>query len=712
MSSNTGEQIVKTVCSTCYCSCGVLARVKDGEVVEIKGDPDHPNNRGVLCIRGLSAIELLYHQDRLNYPLKRAGNRGEGKWERITWDEALDTISERLTGLKAKYGGESICVTNGAALYHNFGASRFMGYVLESPNYLCAGHICFLPAAIAALATTGFKVPVTATEVIYDEPLNSNCILLWAANPRASVNYPIGEGIFEVKERGTKLIVVDPRQTDYAKKADHWLRILPGTDDALALGMLNVIINEGIYDREFVDKWCLGFDKLKDHVQQYTPKRVSEITTAPEKDIVEAARTFANSKPASIVQRVPLDQSYNSVQTSRAIFMVGAICGNLDVKGGIPLPTPMPYKSEIALAALQDQLPREVLGKRLGAEEYPLASGPPPETMGGLTQPHMLIDAILTGKPYKVRALISSANNLLTFHQNTRKTWKALQELDFLVTMDHFMTPGAELSDIVLPACCWLERDGVRGHPAYPFVIPIQHKVVEPLYERWDDVKFFLELAKRMGAEVPWQNVTEWINDQLSPMGVTLEELKGKTYLTTPKEYERYKSGKLEFATPSKKVELYSTFLERWGYDPLPSYKAPPETTSEFPLVFTGGGKHIEYMHSGGRQIPMLRNRKPDPTLEMNPKTAKGLGIQDGDWVFLETIYFGDKERIKLKADLVEGMHPDVVFTANGWWYPEQPGPEHGIFESNASVVVAPEVCDPIFGSSNIRSVPCRVYRA
>ena len=704
------ERTVKTVCSICYSTCGVLARVKDGKVVEIKGDPDHPNNRGSLCPKGLAGIELLYHPDRLNYPLKRAGKRGEGKWQRISWDEALDTISTKLKEIKERYGPEAIAIANGAGLYANLAILGYFSFLLGTPSRLHTGFICFLPAGVAAQATIGYPTPMTCTEIVLDEVFNSSCILLWAANPKFAAPYPIGEGIFDVKKKGTKLIVVDPRPTDYAKIADLWLQIRPGTDDALALGMLNVIINEELYDKEFVQEWCFGFDELKKHVQEYPPEKVSKITWIPEKDIVAAARMFSQTKPSCICQRVSLDHSYNSVQTSRAIFLLTAICGNLDVKGGNLLPAPMPFKSEMLMAAQQDRLPRNVLEKRIGSEQFPVASGP--DAGLGFIQPFLWADAVLTGKPYKVRALISSANNSLLQMQNTRKVWKALENLDFSVTLELFMTPTAELSDIVLPVACWLERDGIRGHPSYPRVISFQHKAVEPLYQRWDDIKIFIELAKRMELDIPWQTVEEFSDFRLEPKGITFQELEGQNFITEPKEYERHKKGKFNFQTPSKKVELYSSFLQRYGYDPLPHYKAPPETTKEFPLILVGGGKSLEYVHSAGRQIPMLRKRRPEPTIEMSPKTAEEKGIRGGDWVWVETIYFGDRERVRFKAELVEGFHPKVVQTEHGWWLPERPGPEHGCFESNINVVIPGDIADPILGSTNIRSIPCRIYKA
>jgi len=704
------QEIIKTVCSTCYCACGVLAYKEAGKIVKIKGDPEHPNNRGALCPKGLSGIELLYHPDRLNYPLKRLGKRGEGKWQRISWDEALDIISSKLTEAQKQHGAESISIASGAGLYSNMGIIGYFCYLLGTPNWLTAGYICFLPTSLATRATIGYSTPITATEIVFDEVLNSNCILLWAANPKFAAPYPVGEGIFDLKKKGVKLIVVDPTPTKYAKIADLWLQIRPATDDALALGMINVIINEELYDKDFVNEWCYGFNELRNHVKEYTPEVVSKITMVPDRDIVAAARMFAQTKPSCICQRVSLDHSYNAVQTSRATIILTSICGNLDIKGGNLLPRPMPVKSEFQLANQMANLPQEILERRLGAKEFPLASGP--NAVSGFAQPFLWAEAVLTGKPYKVSALISSANNCLLQMQNTKKVKQALLNLDFSVTIDHFMTPTAELSDIVLPAACWLEREGIRGHPGYPYVISLQHKAIEPLFERWDDVKFFIELAKRMHLGIPWQNVEEFNDDRVKPAGINFKELEYQNFLTTPKEYERHKKGKFRFETPSGKVELYSNLLKEYGYSPLPLYKAPPEVTSEFPLILIGGQKSVEYVHSAGRQISSLRRTRPNPIITMSQKTAIEVGVSDGDWVWLETVYFGNNERVKFKVGLVEGMLNGVVQVEHGWWFPERQDPEHGCFESNINVVIPGDVVDPIFGSTNIRSIPCRIYKA
>ena len=708
--NTAGERVVRTVCSTCYCGCGVFAHVKNGKVIKIEGDPEHPNNKGELCPKGLSGIELLYHPDRLNYPLKRVGERGMGKWQRISWNEALRTIADKLREIKGQHGAESICIATGAGLYANMGIIGYFAHLLGTPNVSGSGNICFLPAAIAAQGTIGHTIALFANEMISDDALEANCILLWGANPKYSYPYPIGEGIFKAKEKGTKLIVVDPRPTDYSKIADIWLQLRPATDDALALGMINVLINEELYDKGFIGEWSYGFDELKEHAQQYPPQKVSKITWVPEKDIVAAARMFAQTRPSCICQRVAVDQNLNAVQTSRAILILRALCGDdFDIKGGNLLPGEKNIVGEFPHWKMASQLPREVTTKRIGAEEIPLSSGADAEFT--MVHPSLLAKAIATGKPYKIRALITSAHNQLVSDTDTKMIEEGLRSLGFSVIMDLFMTPTAELYDIVLPATCWLENDGLRGHPGYPYVTPISHKVIEPLYERWSDLKFFIELAKQMKLGVPWKSQEEYVDSRLRDAGITFEDLEGTSFLVKPKEYQRHIKGTFEFKTPSKKVELYSNLLEQYGYDPLPNSKEPPKTTLEFPLILIGGSKKLGYVHSAGRQIASLRDIAPEPIIELSPKTAEELGISERDWVWVETIYFPGKGRARFRAKVVEGFLPQVVSVDAAWWFPERKEPDHGCFQSNINVVIPGDVYDPIFGSTNLKSIPCRIYK-
>ena len=707
----TEERIVKTVCATCYCGCGVLVHVKDGRVTKLEPDPEHPHNKGQLCVRGHSGIELLYHPDRLNYPLKRVGQRGTGKWQRISWEEALDTVATNLGKIKEQHGPESICVATGSGLYANMGIIGYFAYLLGTPNISGSGNICFVPAAIAAQATIGYPIAVFANEVISDDALESDCILLWGANPRYSFPYPIGEGIFAAKDRGAKLIAVDPRPTDYAEVADLWLQIRPGTDAALALGMINIIINEELYDKEFVAQWTYGFDQLKDHVDQYPLKRISEITWISEENIVAAARMFSQTRPSCICQRVAIDQSLNAVQTSRAILILRALCGeDLDVKGGNLLPAEKDIMGEFPHWMQVSQLPAEVRQKRIGARELPILSGPDADF--AYVHPTLLAKAIVSGEPYRIRGLITSAHNQMVSDMDTETVERGLKNLEFSVAMDLFMTPTTELYDIVLPAACWLENDGLRGHPGYPYLTPILHRAIDPLFERWSDIKFFVELAKKMELDIPWTSAEEYVDFRLKPAGITFKELEGVNFIEKPKEYERHKKGTFEFKTPSKRIELYSNFMEERGFEPLPSHKPPPEVSAEFPLILIGGRRRLEYVHSAGRQIKSLRKLAPDPIIEMNPVTAETHGISNGDWVGVEAIYFGKKRSARFKARLIDRFHPSIVATDPQWWFPERQSPQYGCYESNISTVMTGDEFDPISGSTNLKSIPCRIHRA
>ncbi len=710
MTSRSRSYVVKTVCSSCYCACGVLAHVEDGKVVRIEGDPDYPITKGKLCVKGRAGIELLYHPDRLKYPLKRTGGRGEGKWGRISWDEAFDTIGAKLKQIQEKDGPEAICVGTGAGLYSNMGMVGYMCYLLGTPNMLSSAFICFMPVAAAVKATIGYPAALLATEIVNDEALDAKCILLWAANPKNTVPHPMGHGILEAAKNGAKLIVVDPRPTDFAKEADIWLKIRPGTDDALALGMINVVINEGLYDQDFVDNYAFGFEDLKEHVQGYPVETVSEITWIPKEKIVEAARIFAKTDPSCLCQRVPLDQNLNAVQTSRATFILTSICGNLDRRGGNLLPSKSHVIGEYPIMEKLGELPREMLSKRIGAKELPLLSGP--NAIYGFVQPSLWAKAVLEGKPYQVKAMITSARNQLVGDQDAKIIETAFRQIEFSVTMDLFMTPTAELSDIVLPASSWLEKEGFRGHMGYPYFIPVQHKAIEPLYERKEDNEMFIELANRMNLEIPWKDLAAYHDWRLNTEGKKFAELDGVSYVHQPKKYDRHKKGVFKFNTPSGKVELYSTFLENFGFDPLPSYVAPQATTEKYPLILMGGKKKVEFSHSAGRQIEMYRKRVPWPTVEMSPETAKSNGIQEDDWVWIETIDYGDKERVKFKAKFMEGMLDHLVAVEHGWWLPEAEEQERRWYESNVNVVINGRTYDPIYGSTAIRNVPCRIYKA
>jgi anaerobic selenocysteine-containing dehydrogenase len=700
------DRVIKTVCSACDCGCGVIVHVKDGYVVKITGDRSHPVNSGRLCLRGMAGIELLYHPDRLNFPLKRTGERGDEAWERISWDEALSIIAGCLSEYIEEAGPASICAATGSGFYENIGIIGQFAYHLGTPNVLAGGYYARKPAALAALATIGHADAVLASPVSQDEVSSSRCVLLWGDSLKREVPHLLTTKILEMREKGGFLVVIDPMPTSTAQNADIWLQIRPGTDDALALGMLHIVINEGLYDRAFVSGWTLGFEALKRHVKVYTPDYVAGICGIPREDLVRAATIFATSRPSCICQRVPLSQSANPVQTSRAILLLDILCGNLDVPGGNLLPKKGMIISEEALFNEISRLPLPVLEQRIGAEELPLLSGP--DAPCGIVNPNLWAEAVVAGKA-PIRALITCSSSYIPGTPSSRLFRKALGMIDFSVAMDLFPGPPTEFADIVLPAACWLEKDGIRGHYGYPYVVPVQHRAVDPLHERWDETRFLIELARRLELPIPWSTTGEYIDYRLRPAGVAFSELDGVNYISMAKEYYRPEKGTFRFGTPSEKVELTSGLLARYGYDPLPVHVPPPATSPEFPVVLIWGRKEIEYVCTAGNQIRMYRGRLPDPRIEMGPETAAEYGIAERDWVSVETDWFGRRTRFVCKARVVKGFLKNVVAADHGWWHgggPEEKDPDAARVVSMSGK----EAVDPVYGPLHFRSIPCRIY--
>ncbi len=703
------KNIVRSICQACHCNCGVLVHVEDGRVTGVTGDPEHPMNHGFICVKGQAQPELLYHPDRLKYPMKRTGGRGEGKWQRIPWDEALNDIAAGLAKVQGKYGAESIAVMTGTGPRTGNNTARLFCLMLGTPNRISVdNHICFAPSVVAETSTYG--VMTTMMEIGPDYE-NADCIVVWGGNPLAS-HPPRGEEIAQAKrKRDVRLIVVDPRRTALAAMADLWLQIRPGTDVALALGIINIIINEELYDKGFVSQWCHGFEELRNHVQAFPPEKVAEITWLSVDSIKEAARLYATTGPAVLHHRIGVEHNINSTQTDRAFAILIALTGNLDVKGG-NLFQQLPQGFSHPCNKLNfDSAVRE---KRIGEKEFPLAQG--------FVHCALAVDAMLEGKPYPLRAIYCTTGNPVVNMQNSKKMWRALKNLDLLVVADFFMQPTAELADYVLPASTWLEKDDMGDFPnlMYTNYIAAGQKAVEPLYECWDDRKILIELGKRIDwpdrVPMPWKDTDELNEAMVKDMGVTFKDLQDRGYIIEPMRYQKYREK--GFNTPTGKVELYSTRFEQYGYDPLPVFNEPPESPvstpellPEYPLILITGGRSIGFFNTEGRQIPGLRKRMPDPLIDIHPDTAGEAGIAEGDWVWLETPQVRG-ERVRLKARLTTEVHPGVAHAPHGWWFPEKPAPEHGCFESNVNVVLSGDPPrEAITGSVRTRGTLCRISR-
>jgi anaerobic selenocysteine-containing dehydrogenase len=711
MKQGTQEVVVKSCCNMCYRLCGVLVHLRDGKVTKVEGDADCPVNRGNLCIKGPAAVERLYHQARIKYPMKRTGAKGEGKWQRISWDEALDTIAGAMNRAKERYGAKSIVFSNGDPKGYEVYMLRLCN-VFGTPNMCGPGHVCSLPRRMGSNITSGLNVE-TGTDYTPDLDHPPACVLMWGANIAITHN-PNYVRLERALDQGTKLIVIDPRKTELASRADLWIRPRPKTDLALALGMINVIVNEELYDKSFVSNWTVGFDMLEEHVQGYTPQKVAEITWVPAEQIVEGARMYATAKPACIQDGNAIDDDINSVQTERAVSILRAITGNLNIPGGEVDYAPLtlgikqhftPGKQGTANFMLTEKLSEEQREKRLGAD-----LGTLPLPMAEFVLPQLLVKAILTEKPYPIRVLCVHANNPLITWSNAKEVYQALMKLDFLYVADQFMTPTAELADVVLPATTYLEVDDIANRA--PFAV-VRQKVAQ-IGEAWPDKKIINELAKKLGfAEYFWNDVNDALDLILKPAGITFDEFRKIGTIQGAKEYRKYE--KEGFKTPSGKVEIYSSRLEEWGHDPLPVYHEPPETpysapelAKEYPLILTSYHQ-APFRHSNNRQIASLREREPDPLVEIHPETAARLAVDDGDMVYIET----KRGRIKQRAMLTEGIDPRVIGVSYAWWFPEK-GVEslYGWQESNINILTASEPpYNQEIGSTNLRGILCRVYK-
>jgi len=665
--------------------CGIKIFVKDGKVIRVEGDSDCADNQGHTCPRILMLTKYIYHPDRLKHPLKRVGKRGEGKFEPISWDEAYDTIAREFGKIKEKYGGEAVWFGQGTGRDIMCWISR-LAYSFGSPNWsqiALRGSACYIPKLAGSLASFGGMMECDCSQYLekrYDDPRwePPKYIIVWGKNPVYS--HPDGfhgYWLIEAMKRGSKLITVDPRFTWLASKSDYFLQIRPGTDGALALSMLHVIIEEDLYDHEFVEKWTYGFDQLKDHVKEWTPEKAEVITWVPADLIRETARAYAREKPSSIMMGVGIDHSVGGVETSMAINCLMALTGNVDVPGGNAI-IQAPFGHFLSWTGgwgWFDLLTEEQRQKKTGLKEYPMTG------MGFLfSQNEIGIDCAMLDKPYPIRGLWLQTTNTIATPSYDPKLWvDVMNKMDFIVDVDLFMTQTGMYADIILPATSVAEKDSIHCTWTTLSAIP---RAIPPIEDTRSDQQIVLEMGKRWNPDAwPWDNVEQMLDTVLEGAGLKFADLVKKGYMYPKFEYKKYEQGflredaELGFESPTGKFELYSKGMEDMGYNPLPEYIEPvegplstPELYREYPLVLTSGGRSPVYTHAEFRDIPWMREIHPDPVLDIHPDTAKKYGITDGEWVWIET----KRGRAMHRAKFTLGMDPRVVHGQHGWWYPEE----------------------------------------
>lgn len=684
---------IKTHCARMdHGGCTIQVGVKNNKIVRMKGDPEGILNQGYICPKALASPKKLTHPSRLKHPLKRKGSRGEGKWHRISWVEAIGFISENLQAVKDRIGAKGVAFCQGMPKGLEHFVLIRLANTFGSPNVVVIQDVCHAPREISGMHTCGFY-PVV------DFHHQSQLVLLWGSNPTSTNEEgQICSRLLKQLNQGTDLIVVDPRHTKLAAKAKHWLQIRPGTDHALALAFLNVIVTEKLFDQDFVRNWTHGFDELAEHVKQYTPEKMSAITWIPSEKIREAAKCYAMSRPAAIAWGNPIEQNMHTFDTARSLICLMSICGNLDVPGG----------------NIQANDPRILsLGKFVRAELLPSKKdemlhahyGTIPKLM--TVPPAFFRKAVLTAKPYPVQAAYIQCANPLLAYADSHQTYEAFMKLDFLAVSDIFMTPTAALADIVLPAATQFEFNDIGHYGLGHGYILARPKVVEPPSECWPDIKILNELGKSLSPTEYWyENYEDLLGMIVDPAGINYSQFAERGYLKGTDQFKKFElSG---FKTPSGKVELTLSRADKFNLPQMPRFIGLPEPEDpDYPLVLTSA-KSSYYLHSSYRWLEKLREKQPNPEVRIHPQTASKYEIQDHDEVIIET----SAGQITQLACLTDAVHPRVIFAAYGWWFPEEKIEElYGWQRSNFNLLTSTEKLGQEFGTPNLKGINCRIRR-
>lgn len=780
MESNTiATEKRHTYCAMCTSRCGVIATVEDGRLTQVHADPDHPN--GCICVKGTAAPEIVYSPDRLQHPLVRTRPKGDANpgWVEITWEQALSLAAMRLTDIKDNYGAETVVfsrgTTAGSAAIDFDGWVQRLANAFGSPNLLTSNHICTWNRRVGSKYTYGSGMPLPDFD-------NTQCMLIWGINPPAT-SPAQAMRISRARNRGAKLIVIDPRQTTLAAKADFWLRVRPGKDGELAMAMIHVLLEENLFDADFARTWtnapflirsdnhqllteadiqtggnpnawmvCDEDEGLLDHnrakkpalfgsysaklrdgstvicrpalevlkeaVAQFAPERSEQITTVPTAKVRKAVRLFAKDKPSSYCTWVGLEQDNDAMQTNRAVCIFYALTGQYDQRGGNALVAATPTNPITG----RELLHAEQAKLRLGLDKHPL--GPPADP--GIVQAAEVYDAILSGKPYPIKAMVLFGSDPLLGHGDPLRGKAALEALDFYIHVDTTLNPSAHFADLVLPATtCW-EREALL-----PFSeiaentmnwAQLRPAVAKPVGESRPETEIIFDLAKRLDLTEQFfdGNIEAALAHQLAPSGLTTEQLRASSIgMRAPVKTRHRKYAEINtktgqpngFNTPTGKIEIYSTAFASAGYPPIPQFNTDEAENADYPLTLTFF-RDIHFCDQQHRNIPRLRCVMPYPFVEIHPNTAEAKGIADGDWIVLENAV----DNVKLKAKFNDSLHPNVVATIYGWWQPcedlklagHDPFSTNG---ANANLFIRNSDNDEISASVAHRGQGCRVFK-
>ncbi|MGI9425139.1 MAG: molybdopterin-containing oxidoreductase family protein [Hyphomicrobiaceae bacterium] len=706
------DGVYPTTCWECSTNCGALATVRDGQVVKYGPNPGAPHSNGAFCIKGIrGAPGLVNSEDRLLYPQRRTGARGGGKWARISWNEALDEIADRLADVRRQYGPQAIVGATSGAFFSRSVMTALMLRSIGSPNWMINQDLCG--------GCRGVSAKITGLDITRGEDIaNTQCALVVGRN--STMADPIEwMALKAAKKRGAHIVVIDPKKTAVAQIADLWLAPRVGTDAALALSMINVLITERRYDAAFVRDHCHGFAELGERAARFPADVAEQQTGVPADQIIAAARMYADG-PSVFVSGHGIDASSVGVQTFRAFHALAAISGNIDRVGGNLRQHPPPgLRTNLEILHRPEfRLAPEIEQQTLGAARFPLWAGP----RGWQTACHnpSVINAVLTDQPHPVRAMYISGVNIVVTYPDTRRTIEAMKALDFVVVAGHQMTPTAEFADILLPKTTTLEEEEVSFSPATRTVL-FTRAVVPPRAEARDELGIAAPLLDRLEARqatarrvLPWRTQRDFNTYLLGESGIDISELEATGFHQLTDDVARNSRA---FATPSGKVELFSATLDELGLDPLPAHSEPAHDAiplalnARYPLTLVTGDRERSYHHSRFRGEDWAAKVSPDPRLMIHPDTAHDHSLVDGDWVHLEVA--GMDGACSLRIKLSDATSRNVVSTGMGWWRPAADGPDHGALEINVNAVLSYDgPFDPVSGSSNVRGMRCSVEAA
>jgi anaerobic selenocysteine-containing dehydrogenase len=710
------REVVYSTCKSCHGGCGVKVTKEDGVIVHIEGNPDSLTG-GTMCSKGLSSIQHIDNPYRLKYPMKQVGKKGTGQWERISWDEALDTIADKMKAAIADPGPQSIAISQGTGRGYNRYTMR-LARSLGTGNAITPGYVCHSPRLGLYALVTGYGRLYCDYHGWGGEFPKTQ--IMWAKQLEiSSADSEMCYWFMRSLDYCKNLIIIDPRASAYATRANLWIQPRPGTDCALALGMMNVIVEEELWDKEFVDNWTYGFDELRERVKEWTPEKVSNTCWIPKEDVTTAARMWAVDTPGCIQVGSSLERQANCGHTLRAITCLMGLTGNIEAPGSM-ISWVLPDTGLIEDFNLELPITDEMKKNIIGGDRFKMGAT-------RTCNPDTMVKAINAGKA-PVKVWFSVGGQQIVHMANTKEVVEAIEKVDFMSHTDLFMGPMGEAADIVLPAAHWLELDDLYDmHPR--FMVEAHNKVVDPPGEAMSDAWIFNEIGRRVVPDKWWPNVGEMLDYQIrrgeSQDGGPLKWKEFSEKLVSgcwgpDQVYYKYKTDFWKegggFPTPSGKFEFKSQHLESLGYDGLPVFNEPgespvstPEVYKEFPLVMSSGYRQPFYFLGQYRNIPWLRSFMEFPTCQLHPETAKLYDVEDGDIIWIES----PRGRIRQKLRTFPGIKKGVLMATANCFYPEEPAKGyHGVFISNPNVLTSNDHLDPMYGSPDLTCLLCKVYKA